>query len=94
MYETQNTIGAWVREAFNPDLSMQVKKLHEEVAEFSEAVESGNLSHAAEELADIAIVVFGLAFQLGVPILKGMNSKMITNRNRKWKFENGVNRHV
>lgn len=35
----------------------QIKKLREEVEEFIGALQSGNMEHATEELADIAVVL-------------------------------------
>ena len=93
-YETQNTIGNWLVEAINPPVEKQIIKLRQEVEEFAEAMESGNSSHAAEELADVALVVFGIAFLMGFSILKAMNKKMVVNRLRSWKLVNGVGQHV
>lgn len=37
----------------------QIKKLREEVEEFIEALQSGNMEHATEEFADVAVVLGG-----------------------------------
>ncbi len=93
--ETQNTIGDWVVATLNPDPIIQAKKLQDEVKEFCLAIEAGKMEHAAEELADVAIVVFGLASLLGVRILQRINWKMAINRQRNWKVtEDGTHQHV
>jgi len=45
---------------------LRVSLLQEEVKEFSEALESGNLSEVAKELADILYVAYGAAVALGL----------------------------
>ena len=93
-YETQNTIGKWLVRVINPDMEMQRKKLLEEANEFSDAIEAGDMEEAAKEIVDVAIVCFGIAFMLGVSLLKGINSKMVENRfNREWHVVDGVPRH-
>lgn len=43
-----------------------------------------------EELADVAIYLLGLAQILGVDLACEINSKMLTNENRKYSLVNGV----
>ena len=42
--------------------------LQEEVDEFNEAVEQGDISKAAHELADVLYIAFGTADKMGIPI--------------------------
>ncbi len=94
MNETQNTIGNWADKNFNTTIEMQCAKLREEVTEFEAEIEANNLDKAAEELADVVVVAFGLAFLMGFSLLKAVNQKMIINRARKWNKVGKVFRHV
>lgn len=60
--ETIGTIMEWHQETF-PDATLegQYKKWAEEREEYVNAIESGDLEHALEELADLVIVACGIA---------------------------------
>lgn len=47
---------------------LRVRLLEEEVSEFAEAAESGDLAHIAKELADILYVTYGAACAFGIDL--------------------------
>jgi predicted HAD superfamily Cof-like phosphohydrolase len=55
----------------SPELAEFRKKfLQEEVDEFNEAVDQGDIVKAAHELCDVLYIAFGTAYQMGIPIGK------------------------
>jgi NTP pyrophosphatase (non-canonical NTP hydrolase) len=94
MNETQNTIGNWVNANFSGTINEQCAKLREEITEFEAEIEVGDMSAAAEELTDVAIIVWGLASIMGFKLLKAINQKMIINRLRLWEKKGKVYHHI
>lgn len=57
---------------------------------------SGDRAKIADELADVLIVLYGLAGDLGADLLTEVDKKMKINRRRRWTRgrEPGLGRHV
>lgn len=88
MHETQKTISDWANETFGPAQSniRVAVRANEEMAELLRALSADdNHPKAAEEMADVVIVLTRLATSLHVDINAEINRKMATNRNRVWK---------
>lgn len=47
-------------------IELRKKLLREEVEEFCDALDEGNIAHAAKELADILYVAYGAGHEIGV----------------------------
>lgn len=92
--ETPKSVGLWLDTLPETNLHMQVRKLQEEVKEVEDAINAGDFEHAKEELADVVIVCFGIAFRLGMRLFAEVNKKMTRNRKRTWSVVNGVTRHI
>lgn len=91
MAETQKLISEWANLTFGPSGSnMRVAaRANEEMAELLRAL-SANDNHpkAAEEVADIVIILYRLAERLGIDLHKEIDRKMEINRDRVWKLDN------
>jgi NTP pyrophosphatase (non-canonical NTP hydrolase) len=87
-HETQTTVSEWADETFGPSTSnvRVAVRTNEEMAELLRAL-STDESHpkAAEEVADIVIVLYRLATRLGVDLMTEIDLKMALNRSRNWK---------
>lgn len=92
--ESPKSVGVWLETLPETTLQMQARKLREEANEFLDAIEAGDYEHAKEELADVVIVAFGLAYKLNMQLFRKINHKMKRNRVRNWKVVNGVTRHI
>lgn len=88
--ETQQTITEWCDATFGP-ISSNVRvaaRANEEMAELLRALASDDTHpKAAEEIADIFIVLYRLADRLGVNIHREIDRKMAINRAREWKLD-------
>jgi NTP pyrophosphatase (non-canonical NTP hydrolase) len=86
--ETQKTISEWAENTFGPSGSCArvAARANEEMAELLRALTSddANIAKAAEEIADVVIVLYRLATRLGVDIQFEIEQKMEINRNRVW----------
>lgn len=79
---------------FNNDLSKEFVMLTEEVGELAKAIRkevgmkftsTTRKTEVAEELADVQIVLLGLANMLGVDMFDAVVAKEKHNRTRTWK---------
>lgn len=90
MMETQASISDWAHETFGPAGSNArvAARANEEMAELMRALTVDD-SHpkAAEEVADIVIVLYRLATRLGVDLHSEVNRKMQVNRERQWNLD-------
>lgn len=98
MSETQKTISDWAEETFGPTGSnMRVAvRAQEELTELLRALSVDDLHpKAADEVADVVIVLQRLATRLGVDLWAEVERKMAVNRARVWKLDNtGHGYHV
>lgn len=94
--ETQALISDWATETFGtPGSNASVAaRANIEMAELLFALAKDD-SHpkAAEEVADVLIVLYRLAQRLGVDIHEEVDKKMRVNRQREWDVEGGHGRH-
>jgi NTP pyrophosphatase (non-canonical NTP hydrolase) len=96
--ETQQTISAWADETFG-EASSSVRvavRANEEMAELLRALSVDDRHpKAAEELADVYIVLCRVGSRLGVDILEEVDRKMQINRAREWRKDgSGHGYHV
>ena len=99
MNETQETISQWAETTFGPASSNArvAARANEEMAELLRALTIDDQHpKAAEEIADIFIVLFRLATRLGVDVRDEIDKKMTVNRyERTWRKDgNGHGYHV
>lgn len=96
-HETQQTIGAWQVATFGPlpSPSMGVIRAQDEMDELADAVIAGDRDLMGREIADVVIVLSGMAEQLGIDLQAEIDRKMAINRARKWATAgDGTGRHV
>jgi NTP pyrophosphatase (non-canonical NTP hydrolase) len=87
MQEDQVSISEWAQATFGPVGSniRVAARANEEMAELLRALTVDDASpKAAEEIADILIVLYRLATRLGVDLQQQVNEKMAVNRARAW----------
>lgn len=98
MIESQFTIAAWAEETFGPATSNAriAARANEEMAELLRHLTADdNHVEAAEEIADVIIVLCRLATRLGVNLNGEIVAKMAINRTRQWKVtKDGHGYHV
>jgi NTP pyrophosphatase (non-canonical NTP hydrolase) len=89
MIETQQSISTWQLETFGHATNLRkATRVAEEVIELiKDLAYSDTHSKAASEVADILIVLYGVAEGLGVDIYEEVDKKMAINRARKWKLD-------
>lgn len=68
-------------------------KLTEEVSELMHAIHTGD-GNAAEECADVLILLLDVAALTGADIANAFNAKMLINKGRTWKLKNGALKHT
>jgi NTP pyrophosphatase (non-canonical NTP hydrolase) len=86
--ESQATIARWSRRVFGePESNFAIAdRADDEMCELLDALdEDDNNPEAAAEIADVVIVLYGLAARLGVDLRVEVNRKMQINRGRTWK---------
>ena len=98
MIETQKSMSDWAQDTFGP-VGSNVRvaaRANEEMAELLRALSSDDLHpKAAEEIADVVIILNRLATRLGVDLAAEIDRKMKINRARVWKKDNsGHGYHV
>lgn len=94
--ETQKSIETWRLETFGPFLSAMRMgaRANEEMAELLRALSTGD-PNAANEIADVVIVLYGVASKLGVDLHDEVDRKMNINRARTWNVDStGHGYHV
>lgn len=96
--ETQNSISRWADDTFGVAASNArvAARANEEMAELLRALTADdNHPKAAEEVADVVIILCRLATRLGIDLRTQVAWKMMVNRERKWKKDNsGHGYHV
>jgi len=88
--ETQESISCWAEETFGPigSNARAVARANREMAELLEHVTSDeNHPEAAEEIADIVIVLSRVMTRLGADLQAEIDRKMAKNRARKWRLD-------
>lgn len=93
MDETQKTISEWATTTFGKpaDAEIIVDRFLEEVDE----LQSGAIEDLPNECADCLIVLYQVAETMGFDLQTAVNSKMQTNRARKWDTRgDGVGQHI
>lgn len=88
MIETQQSIAAWAAETFGEAGSniRVATRANEEMAELLRALAvDDHHPKAAEEIADVVIILYRLAHRLGADLAGSIDVKMATNRTREWK---------
>jgi NTP pyrophosphatase (non-canonical NTP hydrolase) len=88
MTETQATVSDWADSEFGPAPSnMRIgTRANEEMAELLRALAiDDNHPKAAEEIADVVIILYRLARNLGTDLQTEIDRKMAINRTRIWK---------
>lgn len=98
MNETQQSVSDWANSTFGAAGSNArvAARANEEMAELLRALTAEEYHpKAAEEIADVVIVLYRLATRLGVDLLSEIDRKMAVNRAREWKRDNtGHGYHV
>jgi NTP pyrophosphatase (non-canonical NTP hydrolase) len=96
--ETQATICVFADETFGPATSniRVAARANEEMAELLRALSTDDHHpKAAEEIADVVIILYRLARNLGTDLQTEIDRKMEINRNRTWKRDDtGHGYHV
>lgn len=97
-HENQISISEWANETFGPAGSniRVAARANEEMAELLRALTvDDNNPKAAEEVADVFIVLYRVAWRLGVDIHHEIDKKMAINRKREWNLDgSGHGYHV
>ncbi len=96
-HETSASIAAWADEAFGPvsDLAVLTRRARTEFDELEAALACGNCQQAAEEAADIVILLHRLAALVGCDLDAEVDVKMEINRKRQWRRSgDGAGRHI
>ena len=107
MSETQETISRWGWETFGATSAKKIAhRMAQEVEELLEAfsevpdvetpfVEPGKLKALQDECADIQIMLYQVAEELGAHLGTKVDEKMEINRKRQWKLDEfGNHQHV
>ena len=95
--ETQKTIEEWRLATFGPSISMRIAvRANEEMSELLRALSvDDNNPKAASEIADVMIVLYGVAECLEVDLHDEVDKKMKINRARVWNLDgSGHGHHV
>lgn len=97
-HETQRSVTEWADATFGP-VSSNIRvaaRANEEMAELLRALTVDDQNpKAAEEVADIVIILYRLATRLGVDLEVEISRKMAVNRSREWRLDgSGHGYHV
>jgi NTP pyrophosphatase (non-canonical NTP hydrolase) len=90
MRETQRSVAAWAAETFGPASSNArvAARANEEMAELLRVLTvDDEHPKAAEEIADVVIVLYRLAECFGIDLHGEIDRKMQVNRSREWKLD-------
>lgn len=88
--ETQASISAWAEKTFGPAGSnaRAIARANREMAELLEHITADEKHpEAAEEIADIVIVLSRVMTRLGADLQSEIDRKMAVNRARKWRLD-------
>ena len=97
MKETMQSIFDWQISVFGPSKNHMrtVTRANEEMAELLTAVSLNDLDKVGEEIADIFLVLCGIAAPLNIDIFEEIDKKMAINRARTWRIsDEGHGYHV
>ena len=98
MNENQESISTWAMKTFGPAGSNLdvAKRAALEMAELIEALEADDHGlNAAEECADVVIILYRLMDRLGCDMRNEINRKMKINRKREWvTSKDGIGQYV
>lgn len=98
MRETQRSVSEWAEATFGAAAGNAriAARANEEMAELLRALTADDRHpKAAEEIADVVIVLYRLATRLGVDLVAEIDRKMAINRTREWRLDNtGHGYHV
>jgi NTP pyrophosphatase (non-canonical NTP hydrolase) len=98
LLETQESVSEWCEATFGPASSgvRIAARANEEMAELIKALAIDDRHpKAAEEIADVVIILYRLATRLGVDLSEEIGRKMRINRARKWNLDgSGHGYHV
>lgn len=95
--ETQKTIAAWGETTFGPAANPLdlVTRAQQELNELADAVKQQDRQEAAMETADVMILLYRLAEDLGYDLNQSVSEKMAINRARKWvRAGDGTGKHI
>lgn len=98
LIETQDSISSWAEETFGPsgsNLRVAIRANQEMAELLRELALNDSNPKAADEIADVIIVLCRLSTRLGFDIETQVHRKMTINRARKWKLDgSGHGYHV
>jgi hypothetical protein len=83
MHPIQKEIGEWNIATFADRTNVEAMKNHL-ARELAELLSAKNFENHIEECADMAILLFGIAYRDGFDLLEEVNKKMQINKNRIW----------
>lgn len=66
----------------------------EELAELQLSLYESDMKSAAEEIADVLIIILDIAYLLKIDAEKAIKDKLKINKNRNWKIVNGTLKHI
>ena len=95
--ETQKSIAEWGETTFGParDPLDLVIRAQQELGELADAVRQRDHGEAAMETADVMILLYRLAEDLGYDAARSVQEKMAVNRARKWaRAGDGTGKHI
>lgn len=86
--ETQKSVYQWQCETFGPtpNVMRTAARANEEMAELLSHLAIGDTDSVPSEIADIVIVLYGLASALSLDLMEEIDRKMAINRSRKWRI--------
>ena len=90
MIETQEGISQWADDTFGVvgSNARVAARANEEMAELLRALTADDTHpKAAEEVADIVIILYRLATRLGIDLHGEIDRKMAVNRDRVWNLD-------
>lgn len=98
MTETQETVSAWITETFGSagsNLRVAIRA-NEEMSELLRDLANDDAHpKAAEEAADVVIILYRLFTRLGVNMDDVIDAKMAVNRARTWRVDDsGCGYHI
>ncbi len=95
--ETHESMEAWRLATLGPypSTAKMASRANREMVELLDAIADGlPAEKIAEEAADVAIVLYGVAGSVGLDLAAAIDRKMAVNRQRKWKVVDGIGHHV
>lgn len=96
MTETQQTINTWIEATFGgagSNMSVAVRMQREVSELLTKLASDDNHAEAADECADVQILLARLAGRLGFDLSEAVDRKMQVNRSRSWVQRDGHWQH-